>query len=54
MDMLNELIHEQGSGGRTCVPLMKERAVPGLTVAAIASARAASLSVGYVRIGFSL
>jgi nicotinamidase-related amidase len=53
MDMLNDLVHENGSGAKTYVPLMKERKVLENTNAMIAKARAAGVQVGYVRVGFS-
>ena len=53
MDMLNDLVHEDGAGAKTYVPLMKERQVLERTQAAVAAARGAGLRIGYVRIGFS-
>jgi nicotinamidase-related amidase len=53
MDMLNDLVHENGGGAKTYVPLMKERNVLLRTRAVIAKARAAGAPIGYVRIGFS-
>ena len=53
MDMLNDLVHENGGGAKTYVPLMKERNVLLRTKAVIAKARAAGAPIGYVRIGFS-
>jgi nicotinamidase-related amidase len=53
MDMLNDLVHETGSGKTTYVPLMKERNVLACTQNAIRAARDAGVLVGYVRIGFS-
>jgi nicotinamidase-related amidase len=53
MDMLNDLVHENGGGAKTYVPLMKERNVLARTRAAIDRARAAGALIGYVRIGFS-
>ena len=53
MDMLNDLVHENGAGAKTYVPLMKERHVLARTKAAIEKARAAGALVGYVRVGFS-
>lgn len=35
MDMLNDLVHENGGGAKTYVPLMKERNVLARTRAAI-------------------
>jgi nicotinamidase-related amidase len=53
MDMLNDLVHENGGGAKTYVPLMTERNVLLRTRAVIAKARAAGAPIGYVRIGFS-
>jgi nicotinamidase-related amidase len=53
MDMLNDLVHENGGGAKTYVPLMKERNVLARTRAAIDRARAAGALIGYVRVGFS-
>jgi nicotinamidase-related amidase len=53
MDMLNDLVHEDGSGAKTYVPLMKERNVLARTRAVIDSARKADALIGYVRVGFS-
>jgi nicotinamidase-related amidase len=53
MDMLNDLVHENGGGVKTYVPLMKERNVLARTRAAIDRARAAGALIGYVRVGFS-
>jgi len=53
MDMMNDLVHENGAAGKAYVPLMKERDVLARTKAAIAKARAAGTLIGYVRVGFS-
>jgi nicotinamidase-related amidase len=53
MDMLNDLVHENGGGAKTYVPLMKERDVLARTKAAIEKARAAGALIAYVRVGFS-
>ncbi|MFK3668011.1 cysteine hydrolase family protein [Ochrobactrum teleogrylli] len=53
MDMMNDLVHPDGAGAKTYVPLMRERDVYGATKRAIARARAANMPVGYVRVGFS-
>ena len=53
MDMMNDLVHENGGGAKTFVPLMKERNVLARTRAAIDKARAAGALIGYVRVGFS-
>jgi nicotinamidase-related amidase len=53
MDMMNDLVHPDGMGGKTYVPLCKERGVYDNTVLAIRRARDAGMTVGYVRVGFS-
>jgi hypothetical protein len=53
MDMLNDLVHPDGMGAKSYVPLCRERGVYANTVLAIRRARAAGAMVGYVRVGFS-
>lgn len=53
MDMLNDLVHPDGMGAGSYVPLMQERGVYDATKLAIARARDAGVMVGYVRVGFS-
>lgn len=53
MDMLNDLVHPDGMGAKSYVPLMQERGVYDATELAIKKARAAGVMVGYVRVGFS-
>lgn len=53
MDMMNELIHPDGMGGKSYVPLCQERGIYDNTKLAIKRARAAGIMVGYVRVGFS-
>lgn len=53
MDMLNDLVHPDGMGGKSYVPLMQDRGVYDATKLAISRARAAGVMVGYVRVGFS-
>lgn len=53
MDMLNDLVHPDGAGAKTYVPLMEERNVLGRTRAIIDKARGAGVLVGYVRVGFA-
>lgn len=53
MDMMNDLVHPEGMGGKTYVPLMQKRGVYDATQLAISKARAAGVMVGYVRVGFS-
>ncbi len=53
MDMLNDLVHQDGAGANSYVPLMTERDVLGHAAAAIAKARSAGVLIGYVRVGFA-
>ena len=53
MDMINDLVGEEGPGATTYVPRMRERNVLERTRDAIATARKAGIPVGYVRVGFS-
>lgn len=53
MDMMNDLIAENGFGAKGYGAQMKERGVLENTAAAIAAARAADVPIGYVRVGFS-
>lgn len=53
MDMMNDLIHPDGMGAKSYVPLCRERGVYDNTRHAISRARAAGVMVGYVRVGFS-
>lgn len=53
MDMMNDLVHPEGAGASTYVVQCRERGVYANTKAAIATARAAGILVGYVRVGFS-
>lgn len=53
MDMMNDLIHPDGVNAKTYVVRAKERNLYANTVVAIATARAAGVPVGYVRVGFS-
>jgi len=53
MDMMNDLVAEEGFNARTYGVQVKERGVLANTAAAIAAARAAGALVGYVRVGFS-
>ncbi|MCE7029638.1 cysteine hydrolase family protein [Jiella avicenniae] len=53
MDMLNDLVHPDGMGGKSYVPLCRERGVYDNTKLAIRRAREAGMMVGYVRVGFS-
>lgn len=53
MDMMNDLVAEDGFNSATYGVQVKERGVLANTAAAIAAARAAGAKVGYVRVGFS-
>lgn len=53
MDMMNDLVAEDGFNAGTYGVQVKERAVLGSTKAAIVAARAAGALIGYVRVGFS-
>jgi nicotinamidase-related amidase len=53
MDMINDLVHPDGMGAKTYVPLMTERGVYENTRLAIKRAREAGIMIGYVRVGFS-
>jgi nicotinamidase-related amidase len=53
MDMMNDLVHEDGPAAKSYVPLLQERNVLHNARRAIDRARKAGLLVGYVRVGFS-
>lgn len=53
MDMMNDLVAEDGFSAATYGVQVRERGVLENTRAAIAAARAAGALVGYVRVGFS-
>lgn len=53
MDMMNDLVAEDGFSAQTYGVQVKERGVLENTAKAIAAARAAGASIGYVRVGFS-
>ncbi|HEX7753004.1 MAG TPA: cysteine hydrolase [Novosphingobium sp.] len=53
MDMMNDLVAEDGFSARTYGVQVSERNVLANTARAIAAARAAGVRVGYVRVGFS-
>lgn len=53
MDMMNDLVAEDGFNAQTYGVQVKERNVLANTARAIAAARAAGAKVGYVRVGFS-
>lgn len=53
MDMMNDLVAEDGFNAGTYGVQVKQRGVLENTARAIAAARAAGAKVGYVRVGFS-
>jgi nicotinamidase-related amidase len=53
MDMMNDLVAEDGFSAGTYGVQVKQRNVLANTVKAIAAARAAGVRIGYVRVGFS-
>lgn len=53
MDMMNDLVADDGFSAGTYGVQVKERGVLANTAAAIASARAAGARIGYVRVAFS-
>lgn len=53
MDMMNDLVAEDGFNAQTYGIQVKQRNVLANTAKAIAAARAAGAKVGYVRVGFS-
>jgi nicotinamidase-related amidase len=53
MDMMNDIVAEDGFNAQTYGVQVKERNVLENTAKAIAAARAAGARVGYVRVGFS-
>lgn len=53
MDMMNDLVADNGFNAQTYGVQVKERGVLENTAAAIAAARQAGARIGYVRVGFS-
>lgn len=53
MDMMNDLVSEDGFSAQSYGVQVRERGVLANTKAAIAAARAAGAGIGYVRVGFS-
>ena len=53
MDMMNDLVAEDGFNAQTYGIQVKERDVLAHTAKAIAKARAAGCKIGYIRVGFS-
>ena len=53
MDMMNDLVAEDGANAKTYGAQVKERDVLEHTAAALGAAREAGVPIGYVRVGFS-
>lgn len=53
MDMMNDLVDENGFNAKTYGVQVKERNVLANTAKAITAARAAGVKIGFVRVGFS-
>jgi nicotinamidase-related amidase len=53
MDMMNDLVAEDGPNAQTYGVQVKQRNTLANTAKAIAAARAAGVPIGYVRVGFS-
>jgi nicotinamidase-related amidase len=53
MDMMNDLVDENGFNAKTYGVQVTERNMLAHTASAIAAARAAQVPVGFVRVGFS-
>lgn len=53
MDMMNDIVDENGFNAKTYGVQVKERNVLANTARAIAAARAAGVKIGFVRVGFS-
>ncbi len=54
LDMINDLIHEDGPNGKKGYgPILERRKVIDNTALAISKARTAGVLIGYVRVGFS-
>lgn len=54
LDMINDLIHEDGPNGKKGYgPILERRKVIDNTALALSKARAAGVKIGYVRVGFS-
>jgi nicotinamidase-related amidase len=54
LDMINDLIHEDGPNGKKGYgPILERRNIINNTATAIAKARVAGVLIGYVRVGFS-
>jgi nicotinamidase-related amidase len=54
LDMINDLVHEDGPNGRKGYgPILARRNTVANTAEALRKARAAGIPIGYVRVGFS-
>lgn len=53
LDMINDLVHEDGPSKKTYGPQLARRDTIANTVEALRKARQAGVKVGYVRVGFS-
>ncbi len=53
MDMMNDIVAEDGFNAQTYGVQVKQRGVLAKTARAISAARAAGAKIGYVRVGFS-
>ena len=54
LDMINDLVHEDGPNGKTGYgPILAKRNTIANTAEALRTARAVALGIGYVRVGFS-
>jgi nicotinamidase-related amidase len=55
LDMINDLVHEEGpnGGAKGYGPILARRKVLDNTALAISKARAAGVKIGYVRVGFT-
>ena len=53
MDMMNDLVAEDGFNAKTYGVQVKQGDVLANTAKAIAAARSAGVPIGYVRVGFS-
>ncbi len=53
LDMINDLVHEDGPSKKTYGPELKRRNTIANTAEALRKARQAGVPIGYVRVGFS-
>lgn len=53
LDMINDIVHENGPGKKGYGPILARRNIIANTAAALVKARAAGVKIGYVRVGFS-